>query len=203
MRNYILVSANEELLGNIQAEYNLKIPSNKTITITNKLGNIEISNIEGEIELNTKYSNTTFNKVNGNIKMYSNIGELVLKDCNLKSNIETKYVTSYYQNISGSYELTSNLGSVNFTLNSDITSLNIESTGTEINLLNKSCIEFNLNLSANRGNIFIDKCSIAQKVMITTDSREDDKDKKVFIYSNPDVKPLITVSNKFANISIQ
>lgn len=203
LRNYILISSGKELSGSIQAEYVLKIPKNKIVSITNSLGNIEVENIEGNFSINTKYGNITLQNITGKLDLYGHIGELRLENCYLNSKIETKYISSYYINNKGSYNVISNMGTLNFSLNKTISNLTINASGTEIVLLNKNCIEFNLNLISQYGNIDIDKCNTPKQSFINLDSRDSDKDKKEFIYYNPKVNNNISVKNKFANISTQ
>lgn len=203
LRNYILISSGKDLTGSIHFEYNLKIPKDKFIYITNSLGNIDINNINGNFTINSKYGNITLKNIKGALELNAHIGDLIIENCDLKSSIKIKYISSYFYNSSGSFIINSDLGSLNFNLNKNISNLAITASGTEILLLNKNCDEFNLNLNSQYSNIFIDECNTPIKLLIQSDSRDSENEKKEFIYFNPKVNSSISIINKFANISIQ
>ncbi len=203
LRNYILISAGEELTGIIEANYILKIPKSKTVTISNSLGNIKIENTEGIFELSTKYGNITLKQVKGKAQINSYIGEVLIKECNLNCELEANYVNSYFYDNSGNYKMKSNLGASIFDLNKTIQNLEINGTGTEITLLNKDYTEFNWNLVNQNGRIFLDNRNTPNTTYINVDSRADAIEKKEFIYTNPKISSTISVKNRYANISVQ
>lgn len=203
VRNYIVLEENDELTGSITAEYNIKVPSKKELTITNSLGDIVIKNIDGNFNISTKYGNVSLFNLTGTLNIINNIGELILENCNLSSSIESKYSNAYIHNCKGIYNLTCNLGALNISLNKNIQKLNINSTGTEINLHNKNCTEFKLDLSCNNGKLFIDKCNAPIKSFIILDTRNLKHNNAELKYINPSITSSIKIKNKFANISIQ
>ncbi len=203
LRNYILINANEELTGNITTEYTLEIPKNRNIRITNSLGNILVSNIDGDFNINSKYGKLNLYNIKGKLNLNAQIGEIIIKDSDLNCIVESKYLSSYFYSCGGSYRIISNLGSINFALNENLLKLNIEASGTEISLSNKACREYNLILISQKGSIFLDDCSIKNKAFIKTDTRGSTKEKQEFIYTNMAIKQAIVVKDKFANISLQ
>lgn len=203
MRNYILINAGEELTGTISAEYVLKIPQNRNITITNSLGDIIISNIQGNFNINFKYGKLNMQNIKGELNLDAQIGEVLIKNSELTCIIESNYLSSYFYSCGGAYSIVSNLGSINFTITKALLKLDIEASGTEITLLNRDCEEYNISLISKSGSIFLDDCTIKNKSFISIDSRNLTKDKNEFLYINPDIKKSITVKNKFANIALQ
>lgn len=203
VRNYISLGSTDELSGSIVANYTVKVPKNKTINISNSLGDIKIENINGSFTITSKYGNINLLNVQGNITVNSNIGELLVKDCELESNIETSYSNSYFYNSKGTYTIVSNLGAITFNISTAIKNLSINSAGTEISLYNKKCHEFNLSLSTLQGKLFIDKCNLPTASYLITDTRNQDSDREVLIYKNTNLSNHINIKNKFSNISIQ
>ncbi len=203
LRNYILISANEELTGNITTEYTLEIPKNRNIRITNSLGNILVSNIEGNFNINSKYGKLNLYNLKGRLSLNAQIGEIIIKDSELNCIVESKYMSSHFYSCGGTYRIITNLGSINFSLTKTLIKLNIEASGTEISLSNKACREYNLTLISQSGSIFLDDCSIKNKAFIKTDTRNSTKEIQEFVYINSAIKQSITVQDKFANISLQ
>lgn len=203
LQNSIVVSNDDELTGIVQAEYTLKIPKNKTVSISNSLGKLEINQIEGNFTINTKYGNSLLSHVKGTLNLNANIGELVLKNCDLNGKLETKYLSSYFQICKGSYNITPNLGSLNFGLNKYISKLEVNASGTEVILSNKNCNEFNFDLFSLYGNIFLDDCNLPYESFIQKDIKDASVGKREIVYINPQIKSTVTIKNKYANISIQ
>lgn len=203
IKTFILISANEELTGSIHTLYTLKIPKNKNISITNSLGDISINNIKGSFIINSKYGKINMQNITGEATIYAQIGEVIIKNSQLNFKLESKYISSYFNSCGGNYTVLANLGSINFTLNPNLSKLTIDASGTEINLSNRDCKEYNLSLIAESGSIFLDNCSIANKSFIKVDTRNSSTGKQEFLYINPILIPSISVKNKFANISLQ
>jgi hypothetical protein len=203
IRTFILITANEELTGNIHTLYTLKIPKNKSISITNSLGDISISNIKGNFVINSKYGKLSLQNITGEATINAQIGEVIIKNSQLNCKLESKYLSSYFNSCGGNYTVLANLGSINFALNQNLSTLTIDASGTEINLSNRDCREYNLLLSAENGSVFLDDCSIANKSFIKADTRNSSTGEQEFLYINPTLIPSISVKNKFANISLQ
>jgi hypothetical protein len=202
LRNYILIPEEEELTGSIEAIYTLKIPSGKNIYITNSLGEINMENYHGNIDVVMKYGNINGKNIHGDINIDSHIGDLILKNCSLNAKISSAYVSHTFNLCKGNFFLEAKLGSVQFVLNKNLGKLDIEANGTEITLINKECTPFNLNLDTTFGNIMVSKCVLSKPDFILEDSRSDNTDKKGFSYYNKDISRLIRVKNKYSNISI-
>lgn len=201
IRNFIVLSNSNELTGSIKATYILEIPNNTTVRIKNSLGDLSIKGIVGNYTLDVKYGNILIKESTGNFNITQQIGDLFINDCSLTCGINSKNVSSNFQNIKGSYILKTNMGSLNFELTKNISAFNLNSIGTQINLSNVSCFEYNWDIVSEIGTLYFNECNIKEKTKVIIDNRIKNLKKTKFKYKS-DNPNSIKIVNKYSNIFI-
>ena len=202
IRNFIMLSNNNEISGSIKAVYTLEIPANIYVNIKNTLGDINVSGVIGNYTMDIKFGNLVIKESMGDFDITQHIGDLFIHNSKLLCKLNLTNVSNNFKNIKGSFNIKSNMGSINFELNKSVTVLTIMSVGTEINISNTECIECNWDIVAESGIFYINDCYIKDKTKILLDTSNKKFNKIEFRYYLENPSSRIKIQNKYSNIYI-
>lgn len=203
LKNYLLFDDDlEELTSTFKAEYEIYIPANSIVSLTNKFGNVTIENIQATIDADIEYCDLYLSGVKGRLKLYSNIGDITFNNSNIEAKIEAKYTDFNLNNISGNYVFKTSYGKLNTMSALNISKLNIEAINTEILFINKECKGFNIFLENTYGDIqLLNDCYIKNVKAIIENNLDNPSGKdKVFNYNLEGNYPIIKIKSKFGDI---
>lgn len=152
IRNYILFNnTQEEVTSLYSSQYEITVPKNCHIKITNSLGDVNLENLSGAFRLNINYGKVLLDNCSGKLDANMNIGDLVLKNSFLGVTAETHNVVINVMASGGKYDLNTNFGSLSYVLSPETGSVNIKSDNTDLTFINKENLLFNYDVQLKNG----------------------------------------------------
>ncbi|WP_128755320.1 hypothetical protein [Aquimarina sediminis] len=198
--------------GNIQIDYTVYLPSNAEINITNKFGDIIISNWDGKLKANIQHGNMWINKSLNNASIEMKFGKLKTKSItygNIRSkNGEIDIEKSKDLKISSSGTLVKIEDVASLEIHSSKDQIAIEKTGSingelMFSNMNLSTVYDNINLSMEVADVWISKIEKAN-TNITIDQESSELSINItglsFDFNASLEQGLLRVPKSFANI---
>ncbi len=152
---FLLPSRTDRLQSRVKVSFELMVPKMATLSLYNRFGNIEISDMSGALSLQLEFSDLLLNNVSGKLNVrssYSAVRGDALSPVAFTSNDEeTKYALTLNK---GTYTFNSKHSDLNLTLN-NIQSLSVNATHTDITIRPTDTALYNYQLVSREGKIFL------------------------------------------------
>jgi hypothetical protein len=153
--HYITSSSGELSLGNIiripsglksftgvlKAEYELLVPEECALLISNHFGDVTITGVKGALKIESQYGDINLSGVSGYISLFSDIGDIRAESVSGKTSIVSSNCIINLKNMSGSLNLRTKYGSARLE-GKDFTEMNIDADKTEVELRLSDCQKY-------------------------------------------------------------
>ena len=136
IRNYISIKKEEDKpSSNLRVVFDIKLPSNTSITINNAFGDIQMTNTNGFINLNTRYSKINLAYLEGEGTIESLLGDVTLHSSYGNYDFKMSRCDLTMQNSAGSFNVDSKYGVVNAAIKPELEKLKVVGVSVDVNLM--------------------------------------------------------------------
>lgn len=202
IKNYILISNGEELTAKLQAEYELFVPQNCKLNISNSLGNIEINDFEGELKINQNLGDVTIAESSGSLHAFIEIGDFTCRNSNFNAVINAEYAEMILKGVLGKYEISTKMGNFTIQPQKELQLLELTSENTAVTFINSNCHNFNLFLKADHGEIKgLSQCNYSP-ISVVKNTSQGKGSIKEFVYLKKKDNTKISIATKYADIKL-
>jgi hypothetical protein len=148
INNYFLSNSiyEDQVKSNLKCQYEILVPVNCLVVISNKYGDVKVSGINSSIELSAELGNIFLSGIKGEMRIKAAYGDI--KGENLEGNFFCKAQKSdmNFFNVGGYYKIESSYGKITLTPSSNFKGLDINSSKTEV-VFNSKDYPYNYKLS--------------------------------------------------------
>lgn len=135
MRNYIELASDESKpQSNLKVIYNIKVPASCIISINNYFGEINITKLKADLDINSEFAPVFINNFTGNLKAESHFGDIQGDSLSGIVDIISKRSNIKLRNISGTVHLEALYAEIDIHRCTQLSALSIEAEKSEINL---------------------------------------------------------------------
>jgi len=149
LRNYIELSKNDSRPeSDIKVVYNIKVPENCAVDISNYFGTIDVKNLNSKLNINSEFSKIDLGNINGKISVKSTFGDISANTVNGELQIESNRSDIDISNFLGILDIKSKMAQIELNKINDITEIKIdaEKSKIKINTVDFKNIFFDLDL---------------------------------------------------------
>lgn len=162
VRNFFRITERAgEINSNLQARYELWVPSGCPLTIRNRYGNVYLSGLDTDIDLTLDFGEVHLDEVEGSLSLQVNYGDVIANDVAGKVSGVVKKTNLTLNNTAGSLYLESSYGKLYVSTQNRLMRMTIDASRTEVTFaaphlaryyyqLTTSCSEINTTLSGTR-----------------------------------------------------
>jgi hypothetical protein len=148
INNYFLSNSvyEDQVKSNLKCQYEIMIPVNCLIVVSNKYGDVKVSGINSSIELSVELGNIFLSAIKGEMRIKAAYGDI--KGDNLEGNFFCKAQKSdmSFANVGGYYKIESSYGKITISPSTGFKGLDINSSKTEV-VFNSKDYPYNYKLS--------------------------------------------------------
>ncbi len=169
-RNYISIRANEEKPNsNLKVVFDIKVPKSCNIVINNSFGEVQLSNLNGIINLNTKYSKINLAYIEGQGEVESLLGDINMHSSFGVFNFKLSRADMLLQNSEGYYEIESKYGAIEAMVKPELEVLKITGVSVDVTLMVEDISSSYYNLISTNGKIQVDESLNTEYKLIEND----------------------------------
>lgn len=156
-RNYISVKANDEKPNsNLKVVFDIKVPMSCNVVINNAFGEVQLSNLNGVINLNTRYSKINMAYLGGQGEIESLLGDVYIHSSYGEYGLIMNRADLLIENTDGSFVIESKFGSVQAAIKPELELLKINGVSADVILIVDDVSTSYYNLVSTDGKIQID-----------------------------------------------
>jgi hypothetical protein len=206
VNNYIIIPNDvKNLSSDFQIIYEISIPQDYAkIILENKLGEVKMNGLNGNFLLKTEYCDIEMRNLSGTITLNSKFGDINCDQCNMEGHYTMTYAKINLIQLGGNNTIKTKSGTMIVQPKEKIGYLIIDSKSTNITVINQECNNYNYNISANLGTIYItESCMLKNKKDIKVDTRETKKSSPQFISTHERNNGSIKIDSDFEDVHIQ
>ena len=157
-RNYISIKKDSDKpSSNIKVVFDIKVPVDCAITVNNAFGDIQITNVNGFIKLNTRYSKINLAYLEGQGEIESLLGDVTMHSSHGSYDFKMSRCDLLMENTSGSFNVNSKYGLVNAAIKPELEKLKVVGVSVDVNLIIDDVSGSYYNLVSKDGKIQIDE----------------------------------------------
>jgi hypothetical protein len=153
LKNYFASEKYGNVKSNLSATYNIKVPKNSKLDITNIYGNVYLSDFSSNTKLKNSFGEIHISNISGTMEMNSYYSDTWASDINLALLCTTDKSDLEMTKVSGNIVIKSNYGSIQFSPGKTLKKLEIDAKRTTITIENESFNIYNYALSTSFSNI--------------------------------------------------
>jgi hypothetical protein len=198
LKNFLKKDISQNTTSKLTVEYNIRVPDNCLIHLSNFSGTTNINNLNGALKTNIKYGSLLISGMKGIVESDLEVGDINCTRSNLVLTLRSKHSAIYLDNVQGSITVAAQYGSVRINEIEPLTKLLLDVTRADVYLVKKSATEYRLDLYSMVGKINIDIPNYI-KDMNKYKHEENTDYSKINYKSNLEI-PLISIKNKYGNI---
>jgi len=158
VRNYISIKKDSDKPNsNLKVIFDIKLPVDCGITIKNAFGDIQMKNLNGRINLDTRYSKINLAYLEGEGKIESLLGDVTIHSSYGSYVFNMSRCDLTMENSSGSFDITSKYGVVNASIKPELEKLKVVGVTVDVNLVMDDVTGSYYNLVSKDGKIEIDQ----------------------------------------------
>jgi hypothetical protein len=180
------------------AGYDIKVPRECLMHVSNISGNTKIENFHGALRANTKYGNIELANFNGILDLDMEVGDFNCINSIVELNLISKHTEINLEKVTGHIDITSEYGSIRIIESEQIRNIHLSVTRSDIYILKKSTGEYGLDLDATYGKINLDKAKYIKEISKCV--IDENPDHTSINYKSMGILPLIRITNKYGNI---
>lgn len=196
-RNYISVKANDEKPNsNLKVVFDIKVPMGCNVVINNSFGEVQLSNLNGVINLNTKYSKINMAYLGGQGKIESLLGDVYIHSSFGAYELVMNRADLLMENSDGTFEIESKYGSIQATIKPELELLKIKGVSADIVLIIDDVSSSYYKLVSTDGKIQID-----EDLKIDYKFNESDKVQKIELNKDIDCSKL-NIDTQYGTITL-
>lgn len=196
LRNaFLLPPRTDRIESRVRVQMELMLPRSMTITLYNKYGDVEITDLSGTLSVTLDFSDLFLNNVSGKLNIQSAYSEVRGRGLSLSTFSSIDEESKYHLSLdNGSYSFKSKYSDINLTVGS-IRSLMIDASHTDVTLRPHGPASFNYELISREGKIFMPQ-------QFGNIVKEANDQMTVSLTEKP-TQPLLHVKTTFNTITIQ
>lgn len=183
----------KEIQSNLTAKFDIIVPRSCALTITNLYGSISLRNIKNNVNIELNFAQLSMNKVEGNIAIKSYYGDIEADNINSVLKIQSEMADMNFRNLSGTCEMVTVYGNINIVPNERLSSLNINSSRTSIQLLITRFDSFSFLIDTQYADIIVPK--LLDKHLVKNMFRSQ--------FQQINEKPRIFVNGKYSTVTLK
>lgn len=158
IRNYISIKANEEKpSSNIKVIFEVKVPMGCDVVVNNSFGEVQLSNLNGNINVDTKYTKINMAYLGGLGKVKSLLGDVNIHSSFGEYKLIMNRADLLMENTDGSFDIESKYGAVQIAIKPELENLVVKGETVDVVLLVDDISASYYNLSSSNGKIQIDE----------------------------------------------
>ncbi|GJM32556.1 MAG: hypothetical protein DHS20C18_15570 [Saprospiraceae bacterium] len=198
LRNYASIEAGETAIeASLSAKYTIYLPKDCPVYLKNYFGTATVSNLNNRLRINGQFSTIGLENIEGFIDVTTRFGDLLAQHLNGQMKINARRSDITLSDIKGSYDIQAQYGVIKIFSDDDLVDLRIDAEKSDVFLYNPNPALFSYALTANHGNISLPNT-------LKADLKENTPDiKKVEFRPRQELYPSITISVTFGNISVE
>jgi hypothetical protein len=155
IRNYFASERFGNVKSNLSVVYNIKVPKNSKLNITNIYGNVYLSNLNTFSKLKNSFGEIHISNIMGEMEINSYYSDTWAVDIDLKLICITDKSDIEMTNSSGNIQIKSNYGNINFSPGKNLKKLEIDSKRTTVGFESDVFNKYNFELSTSYSNIVL------------------------------------------------
>lgn len=196
-RNYISIKANEEKPNsNLKVIFDIKVPRTCNLKINNAFGEVQLNNLNGVINLNTRYSKINMAYLGGQGEVESLLGDVNIHSSFGAYKLVLNRADLLLENSDGYFDIESKYGAIEATIKPELEMMKIKGVSADILLIVDDISASYYNLVSTNGKIQIDK-----NLKIDYKFNESDEVKKVEINKGIDCSKL-NIDTQYGTITL-
>ncbi|MEO1053083.1 MAG: hypothetical protein AAFX87_20785 [Bacteroidota bacterium] len=191
--SFILPSNVDRIESMLEVLFELAIPPDQRVKITNQYGNVEIIDFKGTLDIDLKFCDLLLDRVNGKATMKTSFSKVHGRNVGFSAMESRDDKSHVFMNInSGSYRFKSTYGDLILSLD-NVQDLHVESKRTDVVLTPETFEQFDYHLLSEGGTIYIpgEYTHLLKK-----------EGKKVLFLTNEPSKPTIKISTDYNTITV-
>lgn len=194
LRNYFL-SQNKSATGCIlKVEYELTVPARSNFSIKNNLGDVEVKNTEGKLDIEAKFGDINLSNTKGTIGINLSLGDIQADQVDGTITIQATHSELRMEKLSGKYYLKLVSSDLSFRPANRVELLDIETKNGDVNLFFNPGDNYNYTFNTSYGEIRVPDIF---KSKVTKE-----QNKSSFKYSINHPGPSVFISSDFGNITL-
>ena len=156
IKNYFrLIEGAAAIEGNLQAEYELWIPHHRKVTLSNRYGNITLSNWQATLDLTTEFGEIHLEQITGAVSLNVTYGDVTARRLSgALTGITRKSNLNLYE-VGGTVSLKSNYGEINVTTNDQVKQLTIDASRSQVTFATADPMRYHYQLTTTGDNIYV------------------------------------------------
>lgn len=154
LNNYAQLQANSKGLSSIiNNNYTLEVPRHCHVKIKNELGSVTVEGLKSSMRFKLNYCSLNLTKSDGKLYVDSRIGDVNLYNCITEAEFIVDNVNVKLQHCAGSFDVQAQFGSVSCLMSENISLFKAQAEQCEITLVNRTSVDFDYALKAEKANI--------------------------------------------------
>jgi hypothetical protein len=195
LKNYfVLPKGRKALNALLLAEYEIWVPQQATVTITNRYGNVHVTGTTGRTTVSVKYGNTTLDAVGGDGQYTSYFGDFTARNSSGTTRARLSHTKTSIEGLSGEADFENTLSDISISGLKGVKALRIQASKSDISLSVDQPAHYQYQFKTEFGDITPPgkvPGRLVQKAGLTTWA------------AGHDGQPLITAITTFGNITLQ
>ena len=155
LRNYFASDKYGNVKSNLSVVFNIKIPKNSKLDISNIYGNVYLSNFNSETKLKNSFGEIHISNISGEMDLNAYYSDTWVNNINLALLCNTDKSDLEMMNASGNIVIKSNYGNIQFSPGKSLKKLEIESKRTTITFECETLKAYNYGLATSFSTIIL------------------------------------------------
>lgn len=197
LRNYIELSRNESRPeSDIKVVYNIKVPENCAVDISNYFGNIEVKNLNSKLKINSEFSKIDLLNISGKLTVKTTFGDVLANKINGELHIESKRSNINIYNFEGILDIKSKVAEIELNEIDKITEINIDAEKSKIKINTRDFNSFFFKLD-------LYKVELEKPEAMKLNFSKNEKGLINASFNNPDKYPQIEIELNIGTLKIE
>ncbi len=196
LRNYIsLPKGVEKPSSKYKARFELMVPKDCEIVLSNNFGNAQINDLHGNLDVDSKFCKLDLNNLQGEINIDSKFGDIIGDQLSGMVSINSNRSDITLSQLEGKYSIKSKYGVIKINSDEGLQNLGIDAEKTDIHFYNQELGRYQYALISDHGKIIVpDKMSLDFDQITDYTKKASSKEKK---------ETTVSIHTSFGNIIIE
>lgn len=183
----------KDINSNLSAKIELLLPSGCNLNITDLYGSISLNGISGKFQIDLSFTQLAMSDVKGLINIKSHYGDIDAENVDAQLEVKSDMADISFKNLSGASSFEGNYGQISIAPSIKISSININTDRTGIDIAADKLNEFDFEIETRFGSIKVPK-----ELKKSVDSN---LTRSKFQQKNG--KPLIRINGNYSTITLK
>ncbi len=198
LKNYLKRDISQHSSTNLTAQYNIRVPENCLIHLSNFSGTTNMRKLEGVFITNIKYGSIALSDMKGIVESNMEVSDIHCRNSNVLLKVTSKHTAIYLDKVEGDITVNAQYGSVRINEVAPFKKLTMDITRADVYMVKKSLSDYRLDLTSFYGKINIDIPDYIKEMDLY--NIEESTDHTRVTYKAGISVPLISITNKYGNI---